>query len=575
MASQIGSSLVAHSRVALSVGSAPARGTRWGAAALIRCALIIALACGGLVAAARPQDASAQTTAPTAAETARAVRTVEAAFGLIMDRYVQPQDPAGLLDAAWRSAQQAAGLPVPDGDDAVTFSGDRAAALAEFRTWFDTLITHTGGDPRELSRAAVRGMARSLDDCHTSFAASYEHELSSFAGSEQYGGVGATALSPTLFDPPAPGAVFVSLVEGGPAEQAGLHLGDALLMVDGQDVTTWTSAQLVPMIRGIPGTVVELTVDRPGAPEPVTVAIERAVVTLPLVRARLLPSAIPGGAPVGYIHLYTFVQPAVDAFAMAVTSLHEQGAQTWVIDLRDNAGGDVRAFTSIASMFVKSGVLGVTADRGGTVQTFDADGTSYREFLRPVAVLTNSYSASASELLSADLQEYGIARLFGGTTAGCFGNSQLFRLPDESALWLTVRSLKSGLLQRDVHKVGVEPDEAVVRTRDDLAAAYDPQLAQALQWLQMAPVQGAPAPTSTSVPVAPPTSTVTPSTTPPPSPTPTAVPGTPGAGTPSRTPAATATPAAPASTTPVKSPTSAPPAASTTPTLTPAARTGR
>jgi carboxyl-terminal processing protease len=98
-------------------------------------------------------------------------------------------------------------------------------------------------------------------------------------------------------------------------------------------------------------------------------------------------------------------------------------------------------------------------------------------------VLVDRQSASASELLAADLQEYGAARIFGGTTAGCFGTSRLFRLPDGSALWLTVTALQSGLARRDIQRVGLNPDEAVGRTRSELATGVDGPLARALSWV--------------------------------------------------------------------------------------------
>ena len=98
-------------------------------------------------------------------------------------------------------------------------------------------------------------------------------------------------------------------------------------------------------------------------------------------------------------------------------------------------------------------------------------------------MLVDRQSASAAELLAADLQEYGAARLFGSTTAGCFGTSRLFRLPDGSGLWLTVSALQSGLARRDVHRVGLDPDEAVGRTRSELASGVDGPLARALAWV--------------------------------------------------------------------------------------------
>jgi carboxyl-terminal processing protease len=163
--------------------------------------------------------------------------------------------------------------------------------------------------------------------------------------------------------------------------------------------------------------------------------------------------------------------------------LHAAGATRWVLDLRGNRGGNLSTFTHLGSLFLEEGALAVLVDRNGAESTISANGEAYRPYLRPLAVLVDRQSASAAELLAADLQEYGTARLFGSTTAGCFGTSRLFRLPDGSGLWLTVSALQSGLARRDVHRVGLDPDEAVGRTRSELASGVDGPLARALAWV--------------------------------------------------------------------------------------------
>lgn len=102
----------------------------------------------------------------------------------------------------------------------------------------------------------------------------------------------------------------------------------------------------------------------------------------------------------------------------------------------------------------------------------------------PVAVLVGRNTASAAELLAGDLEDYRIGRLFGETTAGCFGTSRIYRLPDGSGVWITVSALQTGIGHRDVHRVGLEPAVTVLRTRADMASGRDPVVDRAVEWLR-------------------------------------------------------------------------------------------
>ncbi len=439
------------------------------------------------------------------------LRAVETGFNFLMDRYTQVLEPAGLLQSGWEGVLEAAPETLREAAPRSPFTGDRAAVWADFQHRFSQLAA-AGGDADALGKAANRAMARSLDDCHTRFAPSYEKEIASYDGGERYGGVGASALDATRFDPPPPGPVIVGLVEGGPASVAGLRLGDAIVGVDEVETYGWSNSRVVELVRGAAGTPVRLRVDRPGQAAPVEFTVERSEIQYNLVDSRFLSPAdagrwlaapgapaapvVPGAAEgaagispagilpaIGYIQLKGFARSVEPVLPQTFEDLHAQGARAWVLDLRNNGGGSVPTFAAVASLFIKDGTLGVTTDRSGGESYITAISTAHKPFAQPLAVLVNSLSASASELLAADIQEYGAGRVFGETTAGCFGNSQLFRLPDGSAMWITVRALQSGLARRDVHKLGVTPDELIGRTRADLSSGRDPQLEAALAWL--------------------------------------------------------------------------------------------
>ena len=442
-------------------------------------AAVLALTLVGVPAMA-PALVAAQTVAPEV-RGEDPLRSVQVALNLLLDSYAHPLEASSLLASAWSGVRELAGtVPVEAGP----FPVDRAGAWAEFQRRFG--LVAAGADPAAamgLAHAANRAMARAVADCHTHFEESFEKERQSVAASETYGGIGASVLDANQFDPPAPGPVVTYLIDGAPAAGAGLQPGDALLAVDGVPTTGVTSNRIVELVRGTPGTPVRLLLDRPGALGLVELMVERSLVELTLVESRVLPT-VTGQSPVGYVKFRAFAPPAERALLQALERLRAEGARAWVLDLRENGGGDLNTFTHVASLFIHEGALAVTTDRGGVESALAAETRRYRDDLQPLALLVDRHTASAAELLTADLQEYGVARVFGATTAGCFGTSQLFRLPDGSALWLTVRSLQSGLDHRDVHQVGVPPDEAVTRTRADLAQGADPALDHALAWLR-------------------------------------------------------------------------------------------
>jgi carboxyl-terminal processing protease len=289
--------------------------------------------------------------------------------------------------------------------------------------------------------------------------------------------------------------VSAQVIAGGPAERAGLRPGDAVLAVDGTPVAGLSPGRLAAMVRGEPGSTVHVRLDRPGADGPIELAIERAWLDIPPVAGRLLTVPLPrldqhtrevdgwDTVQVGHVVLREFSRPAEEAMATTLDALHEAGATHWVLDLRGNRGGNLQTFVHLASMFIPEGVLAATVDRDGRETIIAAKGGRHRPYLQPLVVLVDQQSASAAELLAADLQEYGAGHLIGTTTAGCFGISRLFQLPDGAALWLTVSALQSGRDRRDVRQTGVAPDEVVTRTRGELAGGVDRPLDRALTWL--------------------------------------------------------------------------------------------
>jgi carboxyl-terminal processing protease len=410
------------------------------------------------------------------------LKTVEAGLAILLDRYQQPLEASRLLEAGWLGALQASGTASQPMPAQAPLPADRSAAWEEFQKRFAGLVA-AGGDETALARATNQAMSRSLDDCHTRFATSYERESVALSAPERYGGVGMISLDPRHFTPTPPGPVIMSLVEGAPAKTAGVRLGDAVIAVDGVDTRDLPPGRMAELVRGEPGTTVELRLDRPGERGPVTLTLERAPIEIPLLESKIFEHESGDKPRIGYVKLRSFARPVEASLPPLLDELRERGAEGWILDLRDNTGGEVRVFAAVASLFLEQRTLGMTIARDGTESPIVGNTAAHRPYTQPLAILVSKLSASASELMAADVQDFGAGRLFGTTTAGCFGTSQLFRLPDGTAYWVTTRALQSGGERRDVHKVGVTPDEELIRTRDDLATGNDPQLVRALEWL--------------------------------------------------------------------------------------------
>ncbi|MEJ7664493.1 MAG: S41 family peptidase [Hymenobacter sp.] len=184
----------------------------------------------------------------------------------------------------------------------------------------------------------------------------------------------------------------------------------------------------------------------------------------------------------GYVALREFSRAAEAALPATLEELRGAGATHWVLDLRGNRGGNLQTFLRLASLFIQSGALAVTVDRSGAEATLRADGRGYRATSSPwrcSSIANRRRRRSCWPPISRSMGPLGCS----ARQRQVLGTSRLFRLPDGSALWLTVSALQSGLARRNVHGVGLAPDEVVTRTRADLVSGNDTPLVRALAWV--------------------------------------------------------------------------------------------
>lgn len=330
-------------------------------------------------------------------------------------------------------------------------------------------------DDDTLVQGAIDGMLASLDDPYTFYYTVDDMKDQQEASTGNYRGVG---MSVQMNDEGT--ITVVRVFSGSPAEAAGLYAGDKLTAIDGEPLSIQTAKDLdeaVSRIRGEVGTDVTLTIVR-GDAEPVDYTVTRGDVTINYVEYQML-------GDVGYIHLYEFEQTTASDFMKAEAYFKEQGATGLVIDLRNNPGGLLDSVVKIADELLPEGRIIYTEDRAGNVSSYYSD-ADYWDI--PLVILVNGESASASEILSASVQDYGRGTLVGTTTFGK-GIVQLLITFDDGAGMQYTEARYYTPSGRYIHGVGVDPD-VVVEMSEDYDASIktvdpdnDNQLATALEEL--------------------------------------------------------------------------------------------
>lgn len=241
--------------------------------------------------------------------------------------------------------------------------------------------------------------------------------------------------------------LIVSTIEGAPAEAVGLIRDDEIVGVDGQPIIGWTVDEVTASVRGPSGTDVTLTIEREG--ETFDVEIERAAVLIPVLIDEVV-------GDVGYVRLWNFTGNAGAEFEESIVDLLAEGVAELVIDLRDNPGGFLTTAIEVASVFLEDGDVVVTQGPDES-RGYEVNGNAIVPDDMDVTFVVNKGSASASEVVSAVLQERGVATVVGENTFGKNTVQQRFSLSNGGALKLTIaRWLTPGGL--DFGGTGVTPD---------------------------------------------------------------------------------------------------------------------
>jgi carboxyl-terminal processing protease len=403
-------------------------------------------------------------------------KTLEAAYHVLLERHVDKPGSELLLTGAVSGAQTYLKKPTDQKGpncpavtiDKPAFTGSTESDLVKTGEAFDKAAAAcTTADKIQLERAATDGMAKAMNECHTYYL-DPDRAKSFNQPPQPYSGIGATILGA---DTQGGLAQISSVFPGSPAEKAGVRPGDLIKSVDGTDVSGFAPDEIAMRIRGPENTAVKLVLVR--GTQDVSFTITRATLTPPRVIERDWDQ--------GSIVQLSISQLNGDVAKQTQDLVKKSigaGAKAFIVDLRNDPGGDLSAAVNIASIFLRNATLVDQVGRDGKKEQVRTDDRFFVDSGKPVVVLVNERSASGAEIIAAGLRSNGIASVVGTRTAGCVGIAQPRQMPDDGLLLVTLarmQDIKSGEALNGAGR-GVGPDVVAKNDpntpeEDDLVAA--------------------------------------------------------------------------------------------------------
>ena len=350
------------------------------------------------------------------------------------------------------------------------------SSLNEIVSTYNNILKNYYGDidKNELKEAAVKGMVESLDDPYSSYMSGETADQFNESIDGSFTGIGVVIQGGEEYN------TVIEVYEDSPAKKAGMHVDDVIIKVDGKDVKGMSGSDLAKIIRGKKGTKVVVTVKR--GEEEVSLDIKRDVVDLISVTDKIIEY---DGKNIGYIRIDSFAANTYSQFYKSLTALESKKIDSLIIDVRSNPGGHLQQTKQILSLFFNSKtVLYQIKSKGKTEKVYSYSNES-RKY--PIAVLIDSASASASEILASCFKEnYKKSYIIGNTTYGkgtvqktqTLSNGTTIKYTSET--WLTAKG-------KSIDKVGVTPTIEVSLSEEfinDRSDENDDQLKQALNTLK-------------------------------------------------------------------------------------------
>lgn len=319
--------------------------------------------------------------------------------------------------------------------------------------------------------AMYAGVFSALDDKYSEYYTKEEMDALFQETEGVYYGIGSYVTMDTVTGYPYLSGVF----DDSPASRAGLRDGDIIYKVNGEDIYGLTLTEVVNLIKGPENTTVDVTIVREGASDYITVTVTRGKVTSPTVTHEMKRNDI------AYIQIQEFDDVTEEQFKEAYKDINAQGAKALIIDLRSNGGGNLTTVLAICREILPAGLITYVEDKYGTRDEYRCDGKN--EIQIPLVILTNEYTASASELMTGAVRDYQKGTIIGTNTFGKGIVQSIYPLSDGTGYKITTASYFTPKGEC-IHGYGIAPD---IELEYDADLYYDEgvdnQLEYALNYL--------------------------------------------------------------------------------------------
>lgn len=345
-------------------------------------------------------------------------------------------------------------------------------------SYIDTFYLDTDKVKKEdLQNGMYKGLMNSIDDKYAQYYTPDEYNDFQETNNGQYGGIGAYVSQ----NSDTGDIVIVNPFDGAPAKEAGIKPGDIIVDIDGTSVVGMELSDAVTLMKGEPDTDVSVKVLRDG--EYIDVNITRKVVDVPTVKHEIIENG-----DIGYIYVSGFDKVTSTQFRQALDDIEAKNAKALIVDIRDNGGGMLDVVVDMLDRLLPEGLLVYTETNQGRDEEYYS--TNEESYDKPMAVLINGYSASASEVFAGAVQDYKAGTIIGTTSYGKGIVQSIFSLNkdgDGSAIKLTTARYYTPN-GRNIHGIGITPDitveynEELVEERDGLY--YDNQMLMAISVLK-------------------------------------------------------------------------------------------
>lgn len=306
-------------------------------------------------------------------------------------------------------------------------------------------------DDEKMADSVYKGIIDGLGDTYAAYYNKEEYQQIQESTSGVFCGIGAYIST----DVETGIVSIVKPMNDSPAKKAGVKAGDIIFAVDGKEVTGMEISQVQAMVKGEKGTKVKLTLVRDKKQKEVEVTrdeIEEDTVTY-----QMLPGKI------GYIQVSSFEQVTPEQYKKAIAALEKKGEKGLIIDLRDNGGGLLDAAVSMLDRILPKGLVVYSKDKDGNKQEFFAENED--TFKKPLVILVNENSASASEVFSGAIQDEKAGTLIGTQTFGKGIVQSMFDLGDGTGLKMTTAKYYTPK-GRNIHGKGLTPDVKAELTKE-------------------------------------------------------------------------------------------------------------